>query len=64
MIRFSYQGTQFDRDVAPIVYTVSAQAAEIAGWGEGVTVDTRQTSATTWTVTAQGEIVTAEVIDA
>ena len=63
MIRFFYQGTQFDRDVAPIVYTVSAQAAEIAGWGESVTVDTRQTSATTWTITSQGETVTAEVID-
>ena len=64
MIRFIYQGVETDRDVAPIVYTVSAEAAEIAGWVEGVTVDTRQTSPTTWTVTAQGETVTAEVIDA
>lgn len=64
MIRFTYQGVETDRDVAPIVYTVSAEAAEIAGWGEGVTVDTRQTTATTWTITAEGETVTAEVIDA
>lgn len=63
MIRFIYKGVSTDRDVEPIVYTVSAEAAEIAGWGRGVTVDTCQTSQTTWTITANGETVKAETIE-
>lgn len=62
MIRFTYQGVETDRDVGPNIYAVSAEASEIAGWGEGVTVDTHQSSPTTWLIVAQGEAVTAEVV--
>lgn len=62
MIRFTYYGSAFDRSVPPIALAIGPEAATVAGWSVGVTVDTRQTSATTWTITAQGETVTAEVV--
>jgi len=62
MIRFEHNGTQTDQAVPADINSVAVAAAAVAGWGEGVTFHVTQTSATTWTVTAQGEIVTAEVI--
>lgn len=62
MIRFTYQGAQTDQEVFPHGNSIAAAAALIAGWGEGVTIRGRQTSSTTWTFTAQGETVTAEVL--
>ena len=64
MIRFTYQGAQTDQDVPADGNSVAVAAATLAGWGEGVTVRAQQTSPTTWTFTAEGETVTAEVIDA
>ena len=64
MIRFTYQGTDTDQDVSPDICSVADAAADLAGWGSGVPVTARQTSATTWTVTSEGETVTAAVIDA
>lgn len=62
MIRFLYAGASFDRSVPPIALAIGPEAAAVAGWPGNVTIDVTQTSATTWTVTAQGEIVTAEVL--
>jgi len=62
MIRFTYNGTDTDRDISAEMQTVASVAADIAGWSSGVSIHVTQTSATTWTVTAQGETVTAEVI--
>lgn len=62
MIRFTFQGNDTDQDISPDICSVANAAADLAGWGSGVSVQARQTSATTWTITAQGEIVTAEVI--
>ena len=64
MIRFSYQGTDTDQDVSPDILSVADAAANLAGWGSGVSIQTTQTSATTWIVTSEGETVTAEVMDA
>mgnify|MGYP003116946861 CR=1 FL=1 len=62
MIRFTYQGADTDRACSPVAYAIGPEAASVAGWPSYTTIDVKQTSATTWTVTAQGEIITAEVI--
>ena len=62
MIRFTYEGNETDQDISPDICSVADAAADLAGWRSGVSVQARQTSATTWTVTSQGETVTAEVI--
>jgi len=64
MIRFTLQGNDTDQDISPDICSVVNAAADLARWGSGVSVQARQTSATTWTVTSQGETVTAELIDA
>jgi len=62
MIRFNYDGAVTEQLVDSHPNSIAAAAATLAGWGQGVTVQAKQTSPTTWMFTAQGEIVTAEVI--
>jgi len=62
MIRFTYEGAVTDQNVDSHPNSIAAAAATLAGWGEGVTIRGEQTSVTTWTFTAQGETVTAEVL--
>lgn len=63
MIRFTYNGVDTDQDIPPDIRSVASTAADIAEWALAVSVQATQTSATTWTITAQGESVTAEVIE-
>ena len=66
MIRFTHEGQQTDRDVPAHAHAIGPTAIEIAGVAAQTTATIRRTSETTWvvTVTAEGETVTAEVIDA
>ena len=63
-VRFIYDGVAAVVQCEPVIYDVIAKATLVAGWPEDAIVDARTTSPTTWAVTAQGEIVTAEGVDA
>ena len=62
MVRFIYSGQTEDRDITPVEPVITATAREIAGWAPDLASLTRETSATTWRITCQGETVTAEVV--
>lgn len=62
MVRFIYDGQTEDRDITPVQPVITATAREIAEWPPGVASLTRETGATSWRITCQGETVTAEVV--
>ena len=61
MVQFIYSGQTTDRDITPVEPLVTATAREIAEWPPDLASLTKQTSATTWRITCQGETVTAQV---
>ena len=61
-IRFAYNGADTIVQCEPVIYAVVAEASTIAGWPLGTIVDSRETSPTTWEMTADGKTVTAEVV--
>ena len=63
MIRFTWSGGTADREIPSHGNAIGPTAIELAGWSQDATVYTRRTSATTWVVIAEAEVVTAEVIE-
>lgn len=63
MIRFTWSGGTADREIPAHNNAIGPTAIELAGWPTNATVYTSRTSATTWTVIAEAEVVTAEVVE-
>ena len=62
MIRFTWSGGTADRDIPAHGNAIAPTAIDLAGWPASATVYTRRTSATTWVIIGEAEVVTAEEI--
>ena len=65
MVRFTFNGQTYDRDIEPNRYAVTAEARNVAEWAGEVATVTVEVSLSQWTVShlGLGQIVTAERLD-
>lgn len=62
MIKLSFDDQEAIVDAPNCGEAVADESRRLAGWPDGSTIHTTQTSAVAWLVMCQGETVTAEVV--